>query len=358
MATLFSKRLSQQEVRRRVGDPSQLGGVRESVLQGGRSAGVRALDISTGGGLTFTVLPDRCLDIGSASYEGASLCWHSPAGIVHPAYYEPAGEGWLWSFFGGLLTTCGLTQTGPPNQDAGEMLGEHGRIANAPAEEVRYGSSWQDDELSFWVEGSVREARLFGPNLRLHRRISAQLGGRTIQLDDEVTNLGFAPSPLMLLYHCNAGYPLLDEGAELVVGNGDVQPRDAQAQVGLADWSRMPGPQPGWKEQVFYHTPKPRADGWCTAALINRQFDNGRGLGMALHWRQDRLPYLAQWKMVGEGAYVLGLEPTNCLVEGRHAEREAGRLQFIGPGEHRTFSLRFEVLPDTAAIEGWTAQLR
>jgi hypothetical protein len=37
-------------------------------------------------------------------------------------------------------------------------------------------------------------------------------------------------------------------------------------------------------------------------------------------------------------------------VGGRHAEREAGRLQFIQAGERQRFDLEFQVLPDNQAI--------
>src|SRR6185312_8992267 len=104
---------------------------------------------------------------------------------------EPHESGWLWSFFGGLLTTCGLTQVGSPNEDEGEALGLHGRIANVPAEEVRWGSAWEGDELTFWIAGTMREARLFGPDMRLHRRISTRLGSRTLRIENTVENAGF-----------------------------------------------------------------------------------------------------------------------------------------------------------------------
>lgn len=55
--------------------------------------------------------------------------------------------------------------------------------------------------------------------------------------------------------------------------------------------------------------------------------------------------------MVGQGAYVVGLEPANCLVGGRHAAREDGTLEFIEAQSRRQFELEFQILPDNAAIE-------
>lgn len=45
---------------------------------------------------------------------------------------------------------------------------------------------------------------------------------------------------------------------------------------------------------------------------------------------------------MGEGLYVVGLEPANCHVEGRCAEREMGTLQILQPGEVRLYHLEIE----------------
>ena len=42
----------------------------------------------------------------------------------------------------------------------------------------------------------------------------------------------------------------------------------------------------------------------------------------------------------------MGIEPANCHVEGRAAERERGTLQFLEPGEARTYELALEVVVD------------
>ncbi len=92
-------------------------GIRPVTLADGPERGVRAADVRTGDGLNFTVLLDRGMDIGPAEYRGIPLAWISPTGPISPAFYDPRGIGWLRTFHGGLLTTCGLTQTGVPNVD-------------------------------------------------------------------------------------------------------------------------------------------------------------------------------------------------------------------------------------------------
>src|SRR5579859_2577291 len=146
MAHLFGRSYSRQELMQRIGDLSQVGGVEPFDLVEGNTKGVRGLRFRTGSGFIFTVLPDRAMDIVAAEFNGQSLCWHSSTGPVAPAYYEPEGAGWLWGFFGGLLTTCGLTNTGPAGEDAGGPYGLHGRIAYVPAREVSWSTRWDGDE--------------------------------------------------------------------------------------------------------------------------------------------------------------------------------------------------------------------
>ena len=69
-----------REAEKRIGHPSQVGGLRQYVLTDGRAAGVRGVDFRTTAGLEFSVVLDRGMDISEARYKGMSLCWRSPAG--------------------------------------------------------------------------------------------------------------------------------------------------------------------------------------------------------------------------------------------------------------------------------------
>jgi len=72
---------------------------------------------------------------------------------------------------------------------------------------VRVGATWQDEECEFWLEGQVQQARLFGENLLLERRLSTGLASNKISIRDRVTKSGDKTSPLTLLYHVNLGFP-------------------------------------------------------------------------------------------------------------------------------------------------------
>lgn len=353
MVELYGRIFTRRELEARLGDMAQVGGVRLAELADGRERGVRVADVRTGNGFAFTVHIDRGLDIGHAEYCGEALAWRSPAAVVHPAYYEPEGIGWVKGFPGGLMTTCGLSFAGAPCVDEGHPLGLHGPVSYLPAQNVWAGGTWLDDgtyELA--VQGRVREAHLFGPRLELERRITARLGELRLFIHDRVTNLGGESVPHMIMYHCNFGFPLLDEYAELISPSREVRPRDDVARPGLPHYNRFQPPQPGYAEQVFYHDMVADAAGYVTVALANHRLGVGRGLGIYIRYRQRELPRFVQWKMMGYGGYVLGLEPANCWPsDGRAGERARGTLVTLQPGESREYHLEIGVLPDNGAIE-------
>jgi hypothetical protein len=85
-------------------------------------------------------------------------------------------------------------------------------------------------------------------------------------------------------------------------------------------------------------------DGYAYSALVNKAFNNGQGFGFYVKYLKSQLPRFIEWKMNGEGTYVVGMEPANCLVEGRDKERESGTLQFLQPFEKREYELEIGVL--------------
>ena len=339
MAELFNRSWTRGELSKYVGDLSQIAGIRLGEWADGVERGLRVADVRTGSGLAFSVLLDRGMDIGPAAFKGLPMAWVSPTGWAHPMYYDSQGTGWLRTFGAGLLTGCGLTTLGAAGEDEGEMLGLHGRLSHLPARHVRVEEAWQGDECSFWVEGEMRQARVFGENLRMTRRITVALGGNRISIRDRVENLGAGESPLMILYHINLGFPFLDENSQLLAEPHAVEPRDVEAEAGLQEWMHFQEPTTGYSEQVFYHDLPADKNGWCNIRLVN----HARKLGLRVGFQKTTLPNLAQWKMMGQGTYVLGIEPANCRAGGRSQERARGTLQFLQPDEQREFQVEIEV---------------
>lgn len=347
---LYGRALGPGELRRRVGRLEQVAGIESFTYDDGPERGVRALRVRTGTGFAFTVLADRGLDIGEAEFRGMALAWSSPTGVTGPWYYEPEGTGWLRSFHGGLVVTCGLQHAGGPSERNGEPLGMHGRVSNLPASHVAREVRWDEEGCVLEVRGLVRETRVFGSDLVLSRRITARVGESALCIEDEVGNQGWSSAPLMLLYHINLGWPLLGESSRLV-GPGAPgeapESHEAGPTESVEPWDRFAAPAPDFRERSYYHRPRGGADGWAEARLENPQLAGG--LALRVRFRPEELPEFIQWTMTGEGTYVLGLEPATCRLRGYPAEREAGRVIDLQPGEVRRF--RVEIGMD--AVQGW-----
>lgn len=350
---LFGRDFDRAELRRHVGSEAQVAGIRLLELADGRTRGMRAAEVYTGSGFRFQVLIDRGLDVGPAEDSGRPLAWLHPA-LGSPALHEPSGIGWLRTFGGGLVTTCGLTHYGAPDDEDPEGFGLHGRASHLPAENLRVRQEWRGDRYVLEIEGETRQSRLFGENLRLHRRISTHLGARSLLIEDRVTNDGFRPSPLAVLYHCNFGFPVVSPDSELLVSDNDVRPRDETARAGLDAHRRLEAPQDGYAEQVFFHEPRPDASGISAAGLVNRALAFG---GFA-RWRAAELPVLAQWKMMGSGEYVCGLEPsTHVMAPSRRELREKGLPRELAPGASVELSLEIGALADADAVTAFEDSL-
>ncbi len=342
MARLWGKEYSRADLLQRVGGLSQVGGVEAVALDDGPERGVKALRLC-GGDLDCTVLPDRSMDISNLTWRGRSLCWHSGTGRVAPTLFQMEDTGFLRSFFGGMLTTCGLDNFGPGGVDEGVRYYQHGRIHNIPASRPSWGERWEGDTCTLFATGTMGQRRLFGENLTLARTVEMELGGDTIRLHDVVKNEGWELEPYLLTYHINAGFPLLDDGAQVRGSFVSVEPRDAEATRNAAGWQLMHGPRPHFKEQVFLATPEPGPDSWGEAELWNPALDGG--LGLKVRWDLTTLPWMVVWRQLGQGAYVVGLEPTNSRVmTGRASARAANAMPSLEPGEARHFMLELKVV--------------
>jgi hypothetical protein len=197
----------------------------------------------------------------------------------------------------------------------------------------------------------VVEAVLFGEQLRLTRTYRLTLGDPRLEISDVIENRGDMPAPLMVLYHCNVGYPLVAAGTRLYTPAVTVYSRDPDAAAGFDHWADYDAPSPGYPEQVFYHHVKTDAQGWSEAALLRDDF------GLSIAWDARAMPYLIQWKNTRQGIYVCGVEPGNCIPEGRNAAREKGRLQYLPPRETIHFARRITPLDGQEAMAACRARI-
>ncbi len=353
MAEYLGRSWKKQQLVSLIGDPQQIAGITRCTLEEGKAAGVQALQVNTGGGLQFTVLPGRGMDIVGATFQGIALSFLSPTGITSPAYYDEPGLAWLRSFYAGLLTTCGIANAGAPSTDQGQPFGLHGRLSNAAAEDVGVEQEWEKDEYRLTVKGRIREAQAMGENLLLSRTIHTQLGARGFVLEDRIQNRGFEAQPLMMLYHVNFGFPLLGPNARVVGPIRETIARDEEARRdgGVEEALDFPDPIQGYEEKVFFHNLASDESGDSFIALLNRDIGNGTPLGMVLRFNTKELPELTEWKMPRRGFYVMGLEPGTMTPIGRGPLRESGRLPLLdGQSEYRT-RIQFDVVDSAAEMD-------
>jgi hypothetical protein len=201
----------------KISNASQIGGIETSILDNGAGKGTRIAWINTGAGLRYKVVMDRAMDIMDAFFNHHSLAWLSHTGVTYPQPFSNRGVEWLKTFGGGLLTTCGLSHTGGPETDEFGERGLHGEISNTPAE---LESIIQPDpvagKMDLSITGKMKQAQVLLSHLEMRRTISGTIGESYIHIHDEVTNRGNVAAPHMLLYHCNFGWPLVDEGTDIL----------------------------------------------------------------------------------------------------------------------------------------------
>lgn len=360
MPRLFGQSYGRADLLRRVGRLDQVAGVRLVTLGDGPERGVRVLEFRTGTGFAFEVLVDRAFDIGRCELRGIPLAWTSPVGFAGPWYYEWEGLGFFRTWGGGLLTTCGIDHTlfmandtaaqyhYPPKETEDFPL--HGRISNRPARLVGYGERWDGDDCVLRAEGETVQASVFGEQLLLRRRIEARVGESRLTVHDEIENIGWDRTPHMLLYHVNMGFPVVDAGSEVLVPARSVEARGEHPGAGYRE---LDPPAPAFVEQVFEHDNAAEPGGTVPAGIVNRAL----GVGAYEVYRRDQLPHHFVWRMLGEGTYVVGVEPCTNRTAGRLDARERGELIELDPGERRTYDLELGAIDGAEEIESFAKRV-
>ncbi|MFO1541519.1 MAG: DUF4432 family protein [Chloroflexota bacterium] len=332
----------------RIGDLGQLASARQIRLGDGVEDGVRCIDVRVAGGIHALVLADRGLDIGPAWVAGEPLTWQSPTGIVHPSYYRD--DVFLRSLHGGLMFTAGLQNVGSPNVDEGVAYGHHGRISNLPATNITAEVEEDEAGLAVVVRGSVREEPPFGVDLLLRRTLRFRVGTPELDLRDEVRNLGHTAAPLFILYHCNIGYPVVEAASRMIAPPADVIGWDEVSRDAEAEHAAFVPPDPDFPVQVFEHRIRPTAPDRVAVSIVNPDYPPAGSIGIEVSWSRRQLPRLWQWRNLAAGLYVTGIEPANCLLQGRAAARAAGEIPMIDPGETKEFGVRFRAGVGPAAL--------
>ena len=344
--------MDKRELLRKTGSLQQLASVRALSFAEGRASAARAVEV-VNGPLRFIALTDKCLDVAEFSYRGVNFSFLSKPGLQGRNQYDTNGDEALRSIMGGLFFTAGLENICAPCTLGGKDYPMHGRIRTTPAEHLCADARWEGEDYVLEVSGEMREAELFGENLVLRRRLKTVLGEKSFTLCDEIENQSFRDEALMLLYHINIGYPLLDEGTRLYLPTRKVTPREELSAPQVGRWNVMDAPKDNEPEYVFIHDPIPDREDCVSACVVNEKLS----LGLQIRYRRENLPYFMEWKSTASGDYVLGLEPANSCVYGRPFHENRGDLHRLAPLAKETNELSFTVLDGQEEIDAAVAAI-
>ncbi|MEJ7767640.1 MAG: aldose 1-epimerase family protein [Chitinophagaceae bacterium] len=330
----------------KISNNAQIGGIETAVIDNGPGRGTRFAWINTGTGFRYKVIIDRGMDIGDAFFNQYSIAWLSHTGITYPQPFSDRGLDWLKTFGGGLLTTCGLDHVGGPESDLSGERGLHGQISNIPAElESIIQPDPMNGKMEMSITGTMKQTKIFGPRLELKRTISGRLGSPSINIQDEVVNRGNTAAPHMILYHFNFGWPLVDEGTD-IIWKGNWQPRNPAGENRIFrqgnNFKKCPPPledHNGSGEEVGIVDIEADESGRCFCGLHNSRL----GVGVRLRFQKNQLPWLTNWQHWGHGEYVTGLEPGTNPPIGQSRARDNKELILLQPRESRTYNLEIEV---------------
>lgn len=330
-----------------VGHMNQVAGMKRYIMQEGKMQDVRAVDVWNGSGLNFTILSDRASDIYSMTFQGLSLCWLSNVGVASPNYFHNGEYEWNNNFSGGMLVTCGLSTVGLPSVDAGESLNLHGDISNIPSDQVSCNTFWKGDEYFIEYVAKTHQAKPFAENLCLTRTITMKMGENRVRVHDKVENLGIQPTPFMILYHMNFGYPLLDVTSRLYLTYDECYPTSELAKASLDMLGSITPPNNGYNPRAYNFTVAPRADGFGYASVINEKLM----LGTTIRFDTKTLTHFNIWKCLQQNSFVVGMEPCNCRTWGRAKERESRNLVILDPFQSQEMELEILIHAGASEIE-------
>ena len=325
-----------------IGNPLQIKGVEQYVLQNGKGNGMHFLNIRNGLGLEIWISLDRAGDVSRVNFKGDNIGYFAPCGYVAPQYYDNRGTGFLKSFTAGFFTTCGLSAVGSPCIDDGEELPLHGTISHIPSEICAI----EETEKELIIKLRTRDTVLFGRKLVMNRVYTISYTENVFTVNDTVTNEADTQSPYMIMYHCNMGYPLLNENSLVKIPNNAVQARNEHARKYIDSALQMEKPQSCYEERCYYYDVKEN-DNIAKVGIFSSNINKG----LIMEYDKKALPCFTEWKMMGKTDYVLGLEPGNCTPDGRNVLRENNTLKFLQPDQSATTTIKFTFINEGKTFE-------
>lgn len=293
---------------------------------------VQTFVVSGSSQVTFYVEPSRGLDISSLTYQEKSISYQAPMGVLHPKAFQNSIDGFSKNMFFGMLTTCGLENTGSACIDeTGKTYSQHGSINNEEADNV----SISIEGSILIIKGIVKSKFNRMHDFLMQRIITFEDDQSRLTITDEIENIS-ETDQICLMYHYNFGSPFLSDKCILNIPYSNVTPKNDVAAARLSDILKVHHPDINQKPHVFYMTFLGET-GW--ASIENPEI----GVKVVLEFNRANLPKMDLWKNLTPDKYVLAFEPCNAFPYGRTNQVLRGEAQYLKKGEKKKYITRLTI---------------
>ena len=277
---------------KQINNQLQVGYIRRYTLTDGKESGLKVIEIDNGV-LRVLLNESKGLDIMQVWYKGINMSFVSKNGFTSREIP------FINRFEGGMLYTCGLDSMGTR-----EGFEQHGTYHNTPAKVT----SLNNEDGKLQVTAKIECSALFGKELLMKRTVTILNNDGKILLEDTLLNRGTKTEDYCVLYHVNLGYPMLDEGLEIIDDPESVVPVGEHAEKTFPNRTVFSAPIDNEPESCYFLTNKTNK-----VSAVNKKL----GKKFTLSYSKDTLPGLVQWHSPASHDYALGIEPaTSLLCEG------------------------------------------
>jgi hypothetical protein len=284
---------------KKMGNIEQIACTKRIEYKNGKANSVHAI-LCKNERLSFTLLESMALDIFDLSYAGNNMSFISKNGLVSRNLANTHAYDFSKSFGGGFLYTCGLDNIGKPEGD--KLL--HGGFSSIPALITKEHTLIENGKIVLEVEGKICDAALFLKAIEVVRNY--KIYSNKIILTDKVINRDFRDQDIIMLYHFNLGYPMLDTCTRFSANISSTECRTENCV--LEKYNIINEPIDKCFEEVFIHS--------IDEETANIEVENTK-LKQKIKFSYDTkfLKYLMEWKSMQSGDYVLGIEPATSHLD-------------------------------------------
>ena len=152
-------------------------------------------------------------------------------------------------------------------------------------------------------------------------------------------NLALRDEYVCILYHFNFGYPVIDEGAKLIIPPADIvnEPQSGRPGRWNESLSLVDAPLKRAKSTLFMRFD----DEDIMVNLRNEKLEGFKGIYMK--YKKSQLPCFTAWRNYLEGDYVLGLEPGTVHPESREKFLSNNQMVKLAPLEEMKLEIEFGI---------------